>query len=338
VERRYDRPVGVDLFAGAGGFSCGMHQAGFHVVAAVDSDAYAAMTYMTNLARPGVQVHFDTQERAADFNRKAAKAMGVELGEPVRLAPGQQGRIHDWPLAGSGWISHYASCDCPPGRHEGVGYDGEYNDYLAQIGARPPHPEGCEHFWVADARSVTGQEILDAIGLRPGDVDVVFGGPPCQGFSTANVNRDPGDVRNTLVFHYARLVLEINPKAMVMENVPGLATMLTPEGVPVLDALARVLADGGWSGYDALRKSLTYQSGAAALVRSDLASASRPRRQTGQSTAAEHAAASEQLNLFEAARPEPERRERGASLQVPPAHRAPYRQAPSAQSGRKQRR
>jgi hypothetical protein len=64
-------------------------------------------------------------------------------------------------------------------------------------------------------------------------------------------------------------VLEIRPRFMVMENVPEIVNMLTPEGVPVVDALARVLADGGFGGYDALKRSLLASSGAGAAARSD---------------------------------------------------------------------
>ncbi len=51
VSQEKRRPKAIDLFAGAGGFSLGLVQAGFHVVGAVDNDAWATMTYLTNLAR-----------------------------------------------------------------------------------------------------------------------------------------------------------------------------------------------------------------------------------------------------------------------------------------------
>ena len=67
--RRYSLPTCVDLFAGCGGFSCGMHQGGFHVVGAVEMDYAAAMTYMVNLSQPGVKIHFDTPEREEGFDK-----------------------------------------------------------------------------------------------------------------------------------------------------------------------------------------------------------------------------------------------------------------------------
>src|SRR5690348_15090721 len=45
-------PVGIDLFCGAGGFSLGVHQAGFDVVAAVEWEPAAAQTYLHNLGHP----------------------------------------------------------------------------------------------------------------------------------------------------------------------------------------------------------------------------------------------------------------------------------------------
>ncbi|MBU6429933.1 MAG: DNA cytosine methyltransferase, partial [Cyanobacteria bacterium REEB65] len=90
--------------------------------------------------------------------------------------------------------------------------------------------------------------------------DLVAGGPPCQGFSTAG-QRNVMDPRNSLVFEFARIIIEIQPKTMVFENVPGLVSMTTPEGIPVLDALCRVFEDGGFGAYEALRNSLLTSSG-----------------------------------------------------------------------------
>lgn len=55
-----------------------------------------------------------------------------------------------------------------------------------------------------------------------GEIDVVFGGPPCQGFSTMG-KRDIRDRRNRLVYRFADVVRELQPRYFVMENVPGMA-------------------------------------------------------------------------------------------------------------------
>src|SRR6185295_1490234 len=241
------RPIGIDLFAGCGGMSCGMHQGGWHVIAALEFSFDAAVTYMVNLARPGVQIHFDSAERREGFERHLEKRMGLTAAERShgRKKRGKKKRKHrkvqrviEPLVAGSGWISCFDQCDCPPGAHEGIGYDGKYNDYLAEINQRPAHGLGCEHFWIADARTITGKEILDTLGMQRGEVDCVFGGPPCQGFSFCG-RRNVLDPRNSLVFEFLRLVIEIHPKAVVFENVPGMMSMTTPEGIPVVDAMCR---------------------------------------------------------------------------------------------------
>ncbi len=56
-----------------------------------------------------------------------------------------------------------------------------------------------------------------------GQIDLVFGGPPCQGFSIMG-KRLVNDDRNHLVLEFCRLVIELNSRYFVMENVPGMAT------------------------------------------------------------------------------------------------------------------
>lgn len=73
----------------------------------------------------------------------------------------------------------------------------------------------------ADISNLTGESILESVGLSKGEVDVIFGGPPCQGFSMIG-KRLIDDPRNALVGHFARIVKEIRPRYFVMENVPGL--------------------------------------------------------------------------------------------------------------------
>lgn len=55
-------------------------------------------------------------------------------------------------------------------------------------------------------------------------VDVVFGGPPCQGFSVAG-KMDPDDPRSKLIFSFCGIVERLQPKAFVMENVKALASL-----------------------------------------------------------------------------------------------------------------
>ncbi|MBN1865892.1 DNA cytosine methyltransferase [Candidatus Sumerlaeota bacterium] len=126
---RHDRPIGIDLFAGAGGLSLGFEQAGFDVVAAVELDPIHAATHKFNFP------------------------------------------------------------DCAVIARSIVG--------------------------------LTGAEIRRMSGLQDREVDVVFGGPPCQGFSLIG-QRALEDPRNSLVREFVRVVCELDAKHFVFENVKGL--------------------------------------------------------------------------------------------------------------------
>lgn len=74
-----------------------------------------------------------------------------------------------------------------------------------------------------DIRRVSARDIRNAVGLLNRPIDLLFGGPPCQGFSLIG-HRVLDDPRNSLVLHFLRLVAELRPRAFVMENVAGMAT------------------------------------------------------------------------------------------------------------------
>ena len=71
-----------------------------------------------------------------------------------------------------------------------------------------------------DIRQATGKEILKAAGVE--SVDLVSGCPPCQGFSKLTDKQKGEDPRNELLNEMGRIVLEMRPRAVMMENVPGL--------------------------------------------------------------------------------------------------------------------
>jgi len=72
-----------------------------------------------------------------------------------------------------------------------------------------------------DIMKLTGDECMKLAGIEKGTLDVLDGSPPCQGFSTAG-KRKFDDPRNSLFKEYARLLMELQPKAFVMENVTGM--------------------------------------------------------------------------------------------------------------------
>lgn len=75
-----------------------------------------------------------------------------------------------------------------------------------------------------DITKVNGKAILESTGLSANDIDVIIGGPPCQGFSVSG-KRMIDDGRNKLYKSYVQIVSDIQPKAFVMENVPGLVRL-----------------------------------------------------------------------------------------------------------------
>ncbi|WP_072160619.1 MULTISPECIES: DNA cytosine methyltransferase [Planktothricoides] len=165
--RHRTRPIAVDLFAGVGGFSLGIEQAGFDVVAALDIDPVHAAVYSYNFPH--------TTVLCADATKVSAKAI-------------ENAAIR-------GWISHPVEIY----RH------------------RPVKP------W-------------------QGEIDLVIGGPPAEGFSQTN-KRELQDERNDLVFEFSRLVRELQPRYFVMENVTNLLD------APYDDLRKKLLEDLAAGGY-----------------------------------------------------------------------------------------
>ena len=140
----------IDLFAGAGGLSNGISQAGFHVVLGVEQDAWASETYRRN--------HANTQLVTSDIA-----------------------------LLGSNFFKRYKG------------------------------------------------------------VDLVAGGPPCQGFSIAAANRrNQADPRNLLYLEFLRVVGLIEPRAVLMENVKGMESARLPDGRLVKEDILRGLVQLGY--------------------------------------------------------------------------------------------
>ena len=129
------RPTFIDLFAGSGGLSLGLEQAGFQSIFFNEIEPVFASTYMAN--------------------RKIKKG-------------------------------HYY-----------VGDINKLNEELSKF----------KHIW----------ENID------GGVDLVCGGPPCQGFSSANRQRVIDDPRNGLYKAYLKFLSAVRPKVFIMENVKGMA-------------------------------------------------------------------------------------------------------------------
>jgi len=99
------------------------------------------------------------------------------------------------------------------------------NDADADAGAtfRLNFPEAA--FFEGSIVGLTDATVMKDCNLRPGDLDCLIGGPPCQSFSYNNHHRSDSDDRARLFEHYLRLVRGLQPKTLVMENVPGILTI-----------------------------------------------------------------------------------------------------------------
>lgn len=108
-----------------------------------------------------------------------------------------------------------------------LGFEQAGFDVVAAVEIDPVHAAihkynfpDCAVFPVS-VTGIGGRDILEATGLKPGEIDVVCGGAPCQGFSLIG-QRALDDPRNSLVNDFVRIVAELRPRYFLFENVKGL--------------------------------------------------------------------------------------------------------------------
>ena len=90
-----------------------------------------------------------------------------------------------------------------------------------------------------DLRELSGEDLLSAIGLLPGELDLLVGCPPCQGFTD---HGKPDDPRNSLILVFAERIREIRPVAVIFENVRGILR----RGRPLFDRFVERLRRAGY--------------------------------------------------------------------------------------------
>lgn len=109
-----------------------------------------------------------------------------------------------------------------------LGFEQAGFDVLASVEIDPihcgVHEYNFPHWTVlcADISQIAAAEIREKSTIGRKRIDVVFGGPPCQGFSVIG-KRALDDPRNSLVYHFIRLVDQLKPNFFVLENVKGMA-------------------------------------------------------------------------------------------------------------------
>lgn len=96
------------------------------------------------------------------------------------------------------------------------------NDKAAVNTYKANHPE--IEVFDRDIRTISGNDII----VKVGKIDMIVGCPPCQGFSSLTFKNKGEDERNLLVLEFLRLVREISPEIVMMENVPGLSGRGSP--------------------------------------------------------------------------------------------------------------
>jgi len=77
---------------------------------------------------------------------------------------------------------------------------------------------------IKDIADVTPSFILDRTGFESGEIDLLAGGPPCQPFSKSGLRRGLNDNRGPLFEHYIELLIGLEPRAFILENVRGIAS------------------------------------------------------------------------------------------------------------------
>ncbi len=94
----------------------------------------------------------------------------------------------------------------------------------------------------ADAGAITGRNIREQSAVGHREVHAVVGGAPCQGFSLIG-KRALDDPRNALLAEFARIVLELQPRYFVLENVAGLTV---GDHRKLLDEVIEIFGEGGY--------------------------------------------------------------------------------------------
>ena len=94
--------------------------------------------------------------------------------------------------------------------------------------------------YAQDINTVNALDILKDLHLKPGQVDLVAGGPPCQAFSTAGRRRSLDDFRGNVIVKFLEYVRDIHPRYFILENVRGLLSAKLANTPPEYEAYKEV--------------------------------------------------------------------------------------------------
>lgn len=94
-------------------------------------------------------------------------------------------------------------------------------------------------------QEVSDEELEEVFGSQ--HPDVLLGGPPCQGYSICRKDSgDPADPRNSLFMEFLRVARVLQPRVVIMENVPNIEKARTHQGEPVIGIIRRELTELGY--------------------------------------------------------------------------------------------
>ena len=104
------------------------------------------------------------------------------------------------------------------------------------------YTQNFDHLSVCEDISKLSPELFDTkYKIGKDNIDIMVGGPPCQGFSIAG-KRDKKDPRNSLFMEYVKYLDYFNPKAFIMENVMGILSMKNSSNEKVIDIIMEQLS------------------------------------------------------------------------------------------------
>lgn len=115
------------------------------------------------------------------------------------------------------------------------------NDFDEQAGETFAATHREAQFLGGPIQKWTAGDFLSAARVRPGELDALVGGPPCQGFSVYNHQRGLHDERSSLYREYLRVVEGVRPKWVVLENVTGMTSAGAGEAVSAILSGLRAL-------------------------------------------------------------------------------------------------
>lgn len=123
------------------------------------------------------------------------------------------------------------------------------NEFDTEIGHAFQNNFPSANVLIDDIRNINFKKLSTQFTIKK-DVDLIVGGPPCQGFSMANRKRIEDDERNTLFLEYVRFVKHYQPKCFVIENVVGMSSEVINTGTledKVADAMQSYFDDLGYA-------------------------------------------------------------------------------------------